>query len=199
MPKLASTILVSWCLCGAMSLAAERLKVTGPPAGQDNAERLVGSLAAACNRGDFVDFMNHFTPAQDRRVRRWMEDVFIKHQPQMEIHGVTLLSEEEDRITFGVKYAWHDKGRPEEVLASKVTARKIEGRWKLDGEAVKSVTRTAAASNYGSEAADAQGMHANWDPLNPPARQISPDLEHLRGDIGIQPGRGCANGRCAVR
>ena len=37
---------------------------------------------------------------------------------------------------------------------------------------------------------------AAWNPFNPPANRINPALEHLRGDIGIQPGLGCANGRC---
>lgn len=179
--------------------AADRLKVTAPPAGQDHAERLVGSLATACNSGDFVGFMGHFTPTHGRKIRGRMEDIFIKHQPQMEIRQVTLLSEEEDRIAFGVRYSWHDKGKPEEVVASKVTARRIDDQWKLDGETVKAVTRTASTSDYGADQVPENGWPAGWDPFNPPARLIDPNLEHLRGDIGITPGRGCANGRCGPR
>jgi hypothetical protein len=176
--------------------AADRLKVTGPPAGQDAAERLVGSVAMACNSGDFIGFMDHFTPTHRRKIRGRMEDIFIKHQPQMEIQQVTLLSEEAEAITFGVRYAWHDKGKPATELASKVKARKIEDQWKLDGEIVKSVTRAESASDPGHDQPATNGLPAGWDPFNPPPNLINQDLEHLRGDIGIRPGRGCANGQC---
>jgi hypothetical protein len=165
--------------------------VPTPPVGQDAAEELVGSLAGACNRGDFVGFIGHFTPSHGARIRRRMEDIFVTHEPRMSIRQVTLLSESENRLTFGVRYAWHPKEKSEEVFASKVTARKVAGEWKLDGEQVKSVSRTAAESDYGNA-----GDAAPFNPFNPPADFIDPDLEHLRGDIGIRPGGGCDNGRC---
>jgi ribosomal protein L37AE/L43A len=180
------------------SEASDRIKVTVPPAGQQSAEKLVGSLASTCNRGDFIGFMNHFTPSYGSRIRKRMEDAFIQHQPKIDIHQVTLLSEDEGRITFGVRYGWHDRNTAEMVVASKVTARKIEGQWKLDGETLKAVNRTGSATDYAERSGDAV-VPAAWNPLNPPAHLIDPALEHLRGDIGIQPGRGCANGKCAVR
>lgn len=173
------------------AVAADRITVTAPPVGQDAAEELVGSLAGACNRGDFIGFIGHFTPSHGARIRRRMEDIFVTHQPQMDIRQVTLLSESETKITFGVRYAWHPKDKPEEVLASKVTARRVDGEWKLDGEQVKSVSRTAAESDYGDV-----GGGPPFNPFNPPADLIDPDLEHLRGDIGIRAGGGCADGRC---
>ena len=175
--------------------ASDRITVIVPPASQEAAEELVGSLASACNRGDFIGFMGHFTPSHARRIRGRMEDIFVQHQPKMDIRQVTLLSESDDRITFGVRYAWHDKNSPEEVFASKVVARKVEGDWKLDGEALKSISRTVSESQY-AEPAGANVVPAAWNPFNPPANRINPALEHLRGDIGIQPGLGCANGRC---
>ena len=175
--------------------ASDRITVIVPPASQEAAEELVGSLASACNRGDFIGFMGHFTPSHARRIRGRMEDIFVQHQPKMDIRQVTLLSESDDRITFGVRYAWHDKNSPEEVFASKVVARKVAGDWKLDGEALKSISRTVSESQY-AEPAGANVVPAAWNPFNPPANRINPALEHLRGDIGIQPGLGCANGRC---
>jgi len=186
---LAATGLLLMALRG--GAAADRITVTAPPVGQDAAEELVGSLAGACNRGDFIGFIGHFTPTHGARIRRRMEDIFVTHEPRMSIRQVTLLSESENRIAFGVRYAWHPKDKPEQVLASKVTARKVEGVWKLDGEQVKSVSRTAAESDYGDT-----GAAAPFNPFNPPADLIDPDLEHLRGDIGIRPGGGCADGRC---
>ena len=173
------------------AVAADRVTVIAPPVGQDAAEELVGSLAGACNRGDFIGFIGHFTPSHGARIRRRMEDIFVTHEPKMSIRQVTLLSESENRLTFGVRYAWHPKDKPEEVLASKVTARKVAGEWKLDGEQVKTVSRTASESDYGDA-----GDGPAFNPFNPPADVIDPDLEHLRGDIGIRAGGGCVNGRC---
>jgi len=181
---------------GASAFASDRITVIVPPASQESAEDLVGSLASACNRGDFIGFMGHFTPTHSKRIRGRMEDIFVLHQPKMDIRRVTLLSEADDRITFAVRYAWHDKEKPEEVFASKVVARKVEGQWRLDGESVKSVNRTASESQY-AEPARGGVVPAAWNPFDPPADRINPALEHLRGDIGIQPGFGCANGRCA--
>lgn len=52
------------------------------------------------------------------------------------------------------------------------------------------VPGAVAESDYG----DAGGVRFN--PFNPPADLIDPDLEHLRGDIGIRAGGGCPAGRC---
>ena len=174
---------------------SDRPQVIAPPAAQEEAERLVRSLASACNSGAFMAFMEHFTPSHARRIRGQMEEKFIAHEPKMDIRQVTLLSESEDRICFGVRYAWHDGGKPEEIMASKVTARRIDGHWRIDGETVKAVSMansSAQASNQGR----GEIIPAAWNPFDPPADMINPNLEHLRGDIGIQPGLGCANGRC---
>jgi hypothetical protein len=197
MPTTPAIVLLLCVLFGASALGSDRITATAPPEGQETAKQLVESLASACNAGDFAAFMDHFTPSHRSRIRRRMEDAFISQQPKMDIRQVTLLSESEEKICFGVKYAWHDKEKPEIVLASKITARRVNGLWKLDDETVKSQTHTATESNYASSGAAV--APAAWDPFNPPARLISPELEHLRGDIGIQPGRGCANGRCGVR
>jgi hypothetical protein len=48
----------------------------------------------------------------------------------------------------GIRYAWHPKDKPEEVFSSKVTARKVAGEWKLDGEDVKHVSVTGGDTDY---------------------------------------------------
>ena len=178
------------------AIASDRLKVIAPRPGQECAENLAQSVASACNSGDFLTFIEHFTPAHRRRCRKNIEEMFINGHPKMDIQKVTLLSEGSDQITFAVKYAWHDRNEPERVYASKATARLLDGDWKLDGETVKSVTGAGAESGSGSETAGDSGLPQAWNPFNPPKHLVSPHLEHLRGDIGIRPGLGCANGRC---
>jgi hypothetical protein len=189
--------LVALCLpfCPDPSFAADRITVIVPPANQEAAEELVDSLASACNRGDFVGFMDHFTPTHANRIRRRMEDVFIKRDPQMDIQKVTLLSDSDDRITFGVRYSWHEKDRPEQIVASKIAAKKMNGKWRLDNETVTSVDRMVADSNL-PDKPGSDAVPAAWNAFDPPAARINPALEHLRGDIGIRPGLGCVNGRC---
>ncbi len=176
--------------------ASDRLKVIAPRPGQERAENLAQSVASACNAGDYLAFMDHFTPANRRRCRTIIEEMFINGHPRMDIHKVTLLSEDSDQLIFAVKYAWHDRDSRETVYASKVTARLISGDWKIDGETVKSVTGIGGATGNGTETADDSGLPLEWNPFNPPKHLISPNLEHLRGDIGIRSGLGCANGRC---
>jgi hypothetical protein len=65
----------------------------------------------------------------------------------------------------------------------------------IDGERVKDITRSGRAS---SASGDVEAAPVRWNPFDPPAAQIDPALEHLRGDIGIRPGRGCADGRCGL-
>jgi hypothetical protein len=183
-------------LCIGLSLceASDRIKVISPPAGQAVAEALVGSLATACNAGDFIGFMDHFSASHAAKIRTRMEGLFISHQPKIDIQKVTLLSEGADEIAFGVRYELHDDDKPQAELSSKVVARRVNGAWKLDGEQVRAINRRAQASGYAGTGAGV--APPAWDPFNPPAQLIDPRLEHLRGDIGIQPGAGCANGRC---
>lgn len=188
-------VLAVWCVLLSSAEASDRLKVIIPPKGQDYAERLLDSFALACNSGDFVGVMSHFTPAYGKKVRGRMEDIFIKSEPRIDVRKVTLLSESEEKITFGVRYMWRHSEEPETIFASKVTARRIAGQWKLDGEVVQAIDRTGSASQYG-ESADRKVGPVAWDAFNPPAARISPALEHLRGDVGIQPGLGCVNGQC---
>jgi hypothetical protein len=191
------TSAVAVCIGMSLCEASDRLKVIAPPAGQEVAEALVGSVASACNAGDFVGFMDHFTPSQTMRIRRRMEDLFITHQPKIEIEKVTLLADGPDKITFGVRYALRDHDKPHVDLASKIVARLVNGTWKLDSEEVRTATRRVSESDYADN--HAAGALPALDLFNPPARAIDPNLGHLRGDIGIQAGRGCANGRCGLR
>jgi len=194
--RLATAVMAFGVLGISLADASDRPKVIAPRPGQERAENLAQSLASACNSGDYIAFMNHFNPANRRRCHQHIEDMFIKGHPKMEIQQVTLLSEESEEITFAVKYAWHDKDEPEKAFASKVTARLLDGDWKLDRGTVMAVTRSGSSIDYGRDTADSSGLPVGWDPYNPPAHLIDPNLEHLRGDIGIRPGMGCANGQC---
>lgn len=186
-------------------LGSDRITMTGPRAGQEAATQLMASLASSCNSKDFLGFMDHFTPRQQAAIKRRMEDVFTTHDPEMTVDDIVLLADGEDRIVFGVRYGWGTKAGARRTMASRVTAKKVGGRWKVDSEQVKSQA-PAKQSLYHQDAQPVRfefggggAVNANWDAFNPPAHLIDPAIEHLRGDIGIQPGRGCVGGRCGLR
>ncbi|MCX7415090.1 MAG: hypothetical protein NTY25_01170 [Planctomycetia bacterium] len=127
--------------------------------------------------------------------------LFIRHDFSMEILDVVLLSDGEDTIVFGVRYGVTLKSAPNQTFASKVTARNLDGTWKVDGEKVRSCLQESQSlsANPADQALDGGAVRPGWGPFNPPAHLIDPALESLRGHVGIQPGRGCANGRCGDR
>jgi ketosteroid isomerase-like protein len=165
----------------------------------------MASVASACNSKDFLAFMDHFTLRQQAAIKRRMEDVFTVHEPEMTIDDVVLLAEGDEKIVFGVRYGWGTKSGTRQTMASRVIAKKVDGRWRVDSEQVKSHApgnTSQSGRNVQPVRFDLGGggaVNATWDAFNPPAHLIDPALEHLRGDIGIQPGRGCVGGRCGLR
>lgn len=172
---------------------------------QDTARQTIDSLAAACNDRNFVRFMSYFTPKQRGSISRKMEDSFIRHDPEMRINDVVLLSEEGDTMAVAVRYDWSPRLQPggSKSFSSKVILKKIGEEWKVDSEQVKFCSQKGQSkTNSPSRSFDFGGVKVeNWDPYRP-GEDIDPNLEHLRGDIGIRPGAGCvrcANGRCEIR
>lgn len=169
---------------------AERLRMVGPPPAEEAVRDLMESVASSCNQRLFTEFMSHFTPRQAAAIRRRMETRFVQADIVMEIQDAIVLSHSDERIVFGVRYAWNETPRPKQLFASKVTAVKVAGSWKIDREQVLSqraeahVAATAAARrfDFGGGGVVAQNPTDEFLPLDIPRRQ-----------------GGCVNGRCAVR
>lgn len=184
---------LSICLFLAVCLqvchGAERLRMIGPPPADDAVKELMESVASSCNRRHFTDFMSHFTARQASAIRGRMETLFVQNDIVMEIIDVIVLSHTDERIVFGVRYAWNEKSAPRQVIASKVTAVKVADSWKIDAEQVqgKREENTAVASptpqpfDFGGG-----GVVA-----------LNPTDDFLPRDIPRRPG-GCANGRCGL-
>jgi|688.fasta_scaffold287995_2 hypothetical protein len=168
---------------------AERLRMIGPPPADETVRELMESVASSCNRRQFTDFMSHFTARRATAIRGRMEALFVQKDIMMEIMDVIVLMGSDQRIVFGVRYAWNDKSAPKQIIASKVTAVKVAGSWKIDGEKVQS-TRVEANSATDSHLQRFEFGGAGVVALNP-----NDDL--LPRDIPRVPG-GCANGRCGL-
>jgi len=168
---------------------AERLRMVGPPPAEEAVRDLMESVASTCNRRLFTEFMSHFTPRRAASIRSRMETRFIQTDIVMEVQNAIVLSHTDERIVFGVRYAWSETPGPKRLFASKVTAVKVAASWKIDREQVQSqreeahVTVTAAAHRFDFGGG---GVVA-----------LDPSDDFLPLDIPRRAG-GCANGRCGL-
>ena len=168
---------------------AERLRMVGPPPAEEAVRDLMESVASTCNRRLFTEFMSHFTPRRAAAIRSQMETRFIQTDIVMEIQNAIVLSHTDERIVFGVRYAWNETPGPKRLFASKVTAVKVAASWKIDREQVQSqreethVTASAAAHRFDFGGGGVVALNPNDD--------------FLPRDIPRRPG-GCVNGRCGL-
>jgi hypothetical protein len=167
--------------------ATERIQMVGPSAGEEAAQTLMQSVAESCNNRDCDSFLAHFTPRKAASIRKTMRDLFTKHELEMEIQEVSVVSEADDRLVFDLKYGWHDRRAAKQVLDSKVVAVKTKGVWKIESEEVRqTIVHTAQGQEF-----DLGG--GGQVVLNP-----ADDGFWLPQDIGRTKG-GCVGGQCGVR
>lgn len=149
------SLVAATCWLAALACGADdRPSMTGPPPGLESAKRLSESIAESCNSKDFVRFMGHFSPRHAGRIRQRMEDVFTQFDMQMEIEDVILLSEQKDRLVFALRYTWHERSSPRRTVASRVTAVRNGGEWKVDSEDIRRVQVDESSGCDSSEARD---------------------------------------------
>lgn len=167
---------------------AARVSMTGPSPAEEAVKTLTQSLETACQKRDVIGFLSHFTPRRAAKIRRPMQDLFICHDVTMEIHDTLILSESESAIVFGVRYSWHETAASKQLIASRVTAKRIGEAWMLDAEEILS----RRASSIGSDSsmapvADAPGGRI---PFEVKPDWVPPGIEWVPG--------GCAGGRCGL-
>jgi len=168
-----------------------RPTMIGPPPAEEAARSLMNGVASSCNHKQFLEFMNHFTAKRASAIRGRMERLFIQNDIEMEIRDIIVLSHSEDRIVCGVRYVWHHKSGPWQLIASKVTAVKVADTWKVDGEQVQERQEEQAAS-------PSTAPTARFDFGGAGVVALNPSDDFLPLDIPRRPG-GCANGQCGVR
>jgi hypothetical protein len=167
----------------------------------------VQAVEDAINDEDLDAYVECFVSRLHKPLRHRVGMLFVRHEMAMEILDSHVLSSSEQDGEIAVKYRAMLSGRSSEVVAV-LGMTKREGLWRINKETIHSaeVVRSAATADCGTacgmrpfQFGGGQACGAvprNWDPFNPPADLIDPALEHLRGDVGILPGRGCSSGRC---
>ena len=169
---------------------AERLRMIGPPPADEAVKELMESVASSCNRRQFTDFMSHFTARRASAIRGRMETLFVLNDIMIEIKDVIVLSHSDDRVIFGVRYCWNEQSALRQVIASKVTAVKVAGSWKIDAEQIQSKREedTGIATTHPQRFEFGGGGVV----------VLNPSDDFLPLDIPRRPG-GCANGQCRIQ
>jgi hypothetical protein len=176
-------------LCSpALADADERVRMTGPSPAEEAVKTLTQSLETACQNRDVIGFLSHFTPRRAARIRRPMQNLFICHDVTMKVHDTLILPESESEIVFGVRYNWHETAASKQLIASRVTAKRVGDAWMLDGEEI--LSRRASPVASGSLFAPVANAPGGRIPLKGRLDWVPPGIEWVPG--------GCANGRCGL-
>lgn len=205
------SLLSFFCFCSSVALSAERPKMTSaaeetaPPQRikvSDNSDDLaiadlVKSVAGAVESESVDAYQRCFKQSDRPSVRRKVAFFFVEGRASMEILDIHVIDVSAESASAAVRYKMGCSSSPVEFL-SEVRFLKEDGNWVIDREIVKSKRQPQAAS-YASAPNDPAPIRqagARWDPMNPNVDLMSPNLEHLVGDIGIREGKGCSGGNC---
>ena len=187
---IASTVCLIAIAQGQVVDGAERLRMIGPPPADEAVKELMESVASSCNRRQFTDFMSHFTARRASAIRGRMETLFVQHDIIIESNDVIVLSHSDDRVIFGVRYCWNEQSALRQVIASKVTAVKVAGSWKIDAEQIQSKRE----EDKGIATTHPQRFEFGGGGVV----VLNPSDDFLPLDIPRRPG-GCANGQCRIQ
>ena len=195
------------CLICSPLWAEERLRVSAGNRESIEIRDQVKVVETAANTEDLDAYVECFSERLRKPLRHRIGMLFVKHEISMEILDSHVLELSEQSAQVAVKYRARLSGRSYDVVSILGMIKEYD-RWRINKETIHSTQRidydrtASCGSACGMKQFQFGGgqvggnLPLNWDPFNPPAHLIDPALEHLRGDIGIMPGRGCAAGRC---
>lgn len=169
----------------------ERIRMRIPDEAETSAKELMDNVSNYCNNKDFKNFMSCFTKKMRSEIRKKMEDLFLEHEMTMTIEEIVVYENDNSKIDFGMKYSWNSNHGHENVIFSKVTAKKEDGVWRVDSEKIQNV----AANNRNAPPANQQPQF-DFKGGGNVEFNVADDL--LPRDIKKRPGGGCANGKCAT-
>jgi len=187
------TLAVAVALLPASLMANERVSVVNnsPQIGLKDA---LAAAAVAFDSEDVDAYEMCFKESRRKDMRRRAAVLFASEQCSMELIESHTVEMDEETAEAAVRYKIGNSRCSSEVV-SMVRLIKEDGRWVIDKEVKISAGPRSCGPVASASAAPAKG----WDPFNPDKTKIPSGLHHLVGDIGIQPGMGCADGKCGVR
>jgi hypothetical protein len=172
-------------------IGEERIRMLDAPEGRKEMEELMDKASISCNERNFSEFMSCFTKKKASSIRRNMKELFSRHELEMQIISLNILSGDEKSKEFDMTYSWDSNIAPQKlIITAKVIAKKEENNWKIDFEEVRDV-RKIDKNQQGNLNINFGGAgQVEMNPVN--------NDDFLPRDIAKRPG-GCANGQCNVR
>lgn len=154
------------------------------------------SLADSFNEENLASYESFFKESRRKYIRRKAGLVFASNDCSMELLDSHVLDVSDGDALVAVKYRIGNDSGTFEVV-SEIFMVQESGRWLVSREKIKAQARSSKRSSSSSRGlAVVNANNPNWDDFNPNPDRIPETLHHLMGDIGIQEGFGCADGRC---
>lgn len=166
------------------------------PAVADNTDEIeikdmISSLEDSFNAENVEGYSRCFKGSSRKAVRRKTAVLFASGNCSIDVQESHIIEISEDKAEIAVRYVLGAQGRRSDIVST-VKFLKEDGLWLINSESL--ISKTASGKSSG---AASRGQVAEWDPYKPDPTQVSNGLQHLIGDIGVRPGMGCADGRCA--
>lgn len=176
---------------------AERVSMVDN-SGSTSIKDAVRGVVRAFDQEDLDSYEACFSSSRRASVRRKAAHLFADEDCSMELVDVHVIEDDGENASAAVKYRMGGLHASYTILAE-VKFVKEEGEWLIDREVLRSkgISPRTSPSSSVAVAGAPPGRPPVWDPMNPDPDRISPELNHLIGDIGIREGIGCAGGGCA--
>lgn len=166
------------------------------PAVVDNTDQIeiqemISAIEDAFNSENVEGYSRCFKGSSRKAVRRKTALLFASGECSMDIEESHIIEVGDDEAEVAVRYSLGGQEGRSSVVST-VNFVKEDGIWVVSSE--NQISKTASGRPSAMIAKDEGGA---WDPYKPEADRVSKNLQHLIGDIGVQPGMGCADGKCA--
>jgi hypothetical protein len=155
-------------------------------------KQTISELEKAFDSESVEGYANCFRESSRKSVRRKTALLFAAESCSIDIQEMHIIEIVDGEAEVAVRYRLGG-GQGTSDVVSTVKLVKEEDRWLVSNENLVSKTAVASRSSRSVPA----GQADNWDPYKPDAARVSNNLQHLIGDIGVRPGMGCADGKCA--
>lgn len=189
-------LFVLFVLSPAVALSSERIRMVDN-ASQVSVKDTLENVCRAFDSENLDLFESCFAESRRKQVRRRYAMVFVKERCSMQLLESHVIEMGEMTAEAAVRYKMSDSYGTKEVV-SRVNFVKQNDKWLIDSENMVSKSACGGSSPVAPARPNPRNQpeDPDWDPMNPDPSRVSPNLQDLIGDIGIQPGMGCANGRC---
>ena len=173
--------------------AADRLVMSSGNDTEIGVGDCVRKAAKAVSEEDLDAFVDCFTERQRPKIRRRAAMIFVTYTLDLELLDDHVVSESGDKAELVVKYRLMLTDDAFDIVSLLGMARE-HGAWRISAEKVEStvpLVRSRSVSNSG-------GAVFRFGGGGDVMLRGGDAEDFLPKDIGRQPGRGCANGRCGL-